>query len=706
MEIKQLLQEHYGYTTFREGQQELIEGVLAGRDCLGIMPTGGGKSLCYQLPSLVLDGVTIVVSPLISLMKDQVDALDEMGIPSTFINSSLDFTDYKMRLSGIRNGRYKLLYIAPERLENEYFRELIQSVKIACLAVDEAHCISQWGHDFRTSYRKIPQLIELTGRYYPVIAFTATATDQVREDIVSLLQLKDPLIKVTGFDRKNLFFGVERPKDKFIWLRQHLNVKESAIIYASTRKKVDELYNKLTQIGFPITRYHAGLSEEERAKNQEDFIYDRLPIMVATNAFGMGIDKSTVRQVIHYNMPKNLESYYQEAGRAGRDGEDANAILLYSSQDIIINKYLINQGSTRDQFEKLNQMINYCYTGRCLRQNLLGYFGESAPDDCGKCSNCTSEQEMVDITVETQKILSCIYRMDQRFGMGKVIEVLRGRQTKGVKQFRFEKLSTFGIMKQYSEATIREIIGFLTAEAFINVTGGDYPLLKLAAKAASVLYKGEKVHMRQIHVQTKETSKEIAYDLEVFDVLRGLRKEIASAKGVPPFIIFGDVSLKAMARTYPTTPEEFMTIPGVGELKLKTYGDTFINAIADYLKDHEKMVFLDGEQPTQRMAVSAERKITTTALTTYSYYQKGLTIPEIATERELAETTIEGHLVTLIKEGYDIDLDRFIPIETQHQIIDAIRQEETRRLTPIKEKLPDVSFAEIRLVMTAYYKEE
>lgn len=590
------LKKYFGFDSFRKGQREIIEKILEGRDVLGVLPTGGGKSICYQLPALMKDGLTLVISPLISLMKDQVDALREDGIDASLINSSLDFETYIDTLNDVRKGKIKLLYISPERLDNEFFRDFLRDINLSFVAVDEAHCISQWGHDFRPSYKLIADLYNIIGPHIQIAAFTATATKEVRDDIINNLALKDPFVKVTGFDRPNLKFIVRKPKDKLRFLKAYLEYRQgkSGIIYASTRNRVDKLQRYLAAAGLSVTKYHAGLSEAERKKAQEDFIFDKKDLVVATNAFGMGIDKSNVGFVIHYNMPKDMESYYQEAGRAGRDGEDADCILLYSAQDIIINKHLINQSSNlayrKIQLEKLQTIINYVNTNKCLRAFILEYFGQDYKGDCDFCSNCLDDIKKEDKTIDAQKILSCIFRLDQKYGISTVVDCLKGSKNKNAREKGLENISTYGIMKEKSAEEIKDLIGVLIADGYIKVVGLDYPVLALTEKSKDILFSKVKFYARKTEVKKSVKHKEQDLgsqgDQALFDRLKKVRLDLSKLRKIPPFIIFSDQSLKDMAINKPKNEEEFLKIKGVGEKKLIQYGDIFIAEINDYLRDN------------------------------------------------------------------------------------------------------------------------
>ena len=599
-----ILKQYYGYDTFREGQEELIDAILDGRDVFGVMPTGAGKSVCYQVPALMMDGVTLVVSPLISLMKDQVRALNEMGVHAAYLNSSLTYNQYKLALANAVRGQYKIIYVAPERLETREFLEFALQAPISMVSLDEAHCVSQWGQDFRPGYLKIRTFIEKLPRRPIVSAFTATATKEVQEDVTNLISLHNSKRVVTGFNRPNLYFGVSIPKDKKQALRQYLSVHatESGIVYCATRKGVEEVHEMLLKEGYPVTRYHAGLEDVERRRNQDDFIYDRKPVMVATNAFGMGIDKSNVRYVVHYNMPKNLESYYQEAGRAGRDGEPAECILLFGKKDVITNEYFIEQDRENDELteteleivkaaerEKLRRMTWYCYTQGCLREFMLQYFGEeSAP--CGNCSNCLNQTELTDATHEAVLFVKGVKESGEHFGEKIIIEMLHGSLTPKVKQFKLDQKESFGVLKSVNLDKLSQISRQLQLKEYIMVTSSEYPVLQVGEKARELLEGTEKLMLREMKKTAKKDEKKLrsreksrmAKSNSIFERLRKVRLDLARAEKVPPYLIFSDRTLVEMCQKMPASEEEMLKISGVGAHKLQKYGDAFLSVIRDF----------------------------------------------------------------------------------------------------------------------------
>ncbi len=597
-----VLKEYFGHDSFREGQGRITDSLLGGRDVLGIMPTGAGKSICYQVPALMFDGITIVVSPLISLMKDQVSALVQSGVAAAYINSSLTHAQYLKVLQNIKSGKYKIIYVAPERLCAPAFLGICRNLNISMVAVDEAHCVSQWGQDFRPSYLKIPDFIDALNSRPVVGAFTATATGAVRDDIKTLLRLVSPLVVTTGFDRPNLFFSVMQPKNKSIELMKLIKERknESGIVYCSTRKAVEEVCELLQKNGFAATRYHAGLDENERRRNQDDFVYDRATIMVATNAFGMGIDKSNVSFVIHYNMPKNMESYYQEAGRAGRDGRSADCILLYSAKDVRTNQFLINNSEpnpdlTEDEQEevrrrdreRLKQMTFYCTTHKCLRKFILEYFGDKGPERCEKCSNCLSNHENTDITVDAQKIMSCVARTGQRYGKKVICDVLRGSKNERLISAGLSRQSTYGIMADCPEKRLRDIIDHLCENGYMTAQGDEYPILKLAPKSRGVLTGQETLRMMlEIPQKKKAAAAKDAplspADEKLLAALKDLRKSLAMRQSIPAYVVFTDATLIDMCRLKPKTQEEFMEVSGVGQAKSQRYGEVFLTVIAEF----------------------------------------------------------------------------------------------------------------------------
>lgn len=697
---KGFLRTYFGFDEFRKGQDEIIEKVLQGEDTLGIMPTGGGKSVCYQIPALTLRGVTIVISPLISLMKDQVDALEKAGIPSTYINSTISREDMQERLSGVYNGNYKLVYIAPERLESDFFLNLLHKIHISLIAIDEAHCISQWGHDFRPSYLLIRKLINRIKPKPVVLALTATATPQVREDIRQLLDIKQENTVVTGFGRENLRFQVVKGQNRDLFLTEYIrkNSGQAGIIYAATRKEVDRLYSHLIAKGIPAGKYHAGMSEAERNSFQERFLYDDIQIMVATNAFGMGINKSNVRFVIHYHLPRNMEAYYQEAGRAGRDGEESDCILLFAPQDSHIQSFLIDQSEMDEQrkeneYGKLRKMAAYGHTESCLQQYILHYFGEENPPECGNCGNCTDEREQEDVTVEAQMVLSCIKRMDERFGKTMIAKVLTGSGDQKIRSFGFDRLSTYGIMKDKTQKETAEFIDFLTAEGYLRPTDGSYPILMLTEKAASVLRGQEKVFRKEkVHIT------QLVEDNQLFEALRKRRKEIAEAEKVPPYVIFSDTTLREMSALLPMSKVEMLQVKGVGERKMEAYGEVFIQEIKQYCE--ENGIEQKPQDIVAAPSVKQERRgsnKTPSHHVTYKMLQQGLTIEEIARERGVSERTIEGHLLKCPGDGLEVDWSSFVPSEYEPLIQEAADEAGGERLTPIKELLPEeISFFMIR----------
>ena len=597
-----VLKEYFGHDFFREGQDRITDSLLGGRDVLGIMPTGAGKSICYQVPALMFDGITIVVSPLISLMKDQVSALVQSGVVAAYINSSLTHAQYLKVLQNTESGKYKIIYVAPERLCAPAFLGICRNLNISMVAVDEAHCVSQWGQDFRPSYLKIPDFIDALNSRPVVGAFTATATGAVRDDIKTLLRLVSPLVVTTGFDRPNLFFSVMQPKNKSIELMKLIKERknESGIVYCSTRKAVEEVCELLQKNGFAATRYHAGLDENERRRNQDDFVYDRAAIMVATNAFGMGIDKSNVSFVIHYNMPKNMESYYQEAGRAGRDGRGADCILLYSAKDVRTNQFLINNSEpnpdlTEDEQEEvrrrdreqLKQMTFYCTTHKCLRKFILEYFGDKGPERCEKCSNCLSNHENTDITVDAQKIMSCVARTGQRYGKKVICDVLRGSKNERLISAGLSRQSTYGIMADCPEKRLRDIIDHLCENGYMTAQGDEYPILKLAPKSRRVLTGQETLRMMlEIPQKKKAAAAKDAplppSDEKLLAALKDLRKSLAMRQSIPAYVVFTDATLIDMCRLKPKTQEEFMEVSGVGQAKSQRYGEVFLAVIAEF----------------------------------------------------------------------------------------------------------------------------
>ena len=594
----------FGYDAFRPGQESVIDSILSGKDVCAIMPTGAGKSVCYQIPAMLLSGITLVISPLISLMQDQVKALNEAGIAAAFINSSLSERAFHETVRKTRNGDYKILYVAPERLVTEGFMELAKTIEISMVTVDEAHCISQWGQDFRPSYMNISQFVDMLEKRPIVSAFTATATENVREDIICTLGLQDPFVLVNGFDRENLFFQVEKPKSKEQYILDYVasHESESGIIYCATRKNVDNLYNLLESKGFSVAKYHAGMSAEERKRMQDDFVFDFTSIVIATNAFGMGIDKSNVRYVIHYNMPQSMENYYQEAGRAGRDGLEAKCILLFSAQDIVINRLLLEHKEMTDlsleelatvkerDMQRLQSMERYCYTTECLRNYILKYFGEKPEKPCGDCGNCLHTFETLDMTDAAKQIINCVYESRQRFGKTIIIDTVAGAKTARLDEIGAVNYKSYGVLASTNKKLIRRLVEQMVAEGYLRV--GDYQVVKLGNFQAlkdpetTVMVKitdDDKLPQRAEKPKKKTNGKDAltAAGFKLFDKFRELRLQIAREENMPPYIIFSDKTLIDMAVKMPRSKSEMLEVSGVGENKYGKYGERFLRVIEE-----------------------------------------------------------------------------------------------------------------------------
>lgn len=597
MTAAEVLKKYFGYESFREGQQELITNILERHDVLGIMPTGAGKSICYQVPAVMLEGITLVISPLISLMKDQVGTLNEAGIRAAYLNSSLSYAQYRKALSLARGYTYKIIYVAPERLMSDEFLSFAKEMKISMVCVDEAHCVSQWGQDFRPHYLQIREFLKEMPQRPIVSAFTATATTQVKEDILQLLDMKDPYTITTGFDRKNLYFAVEKPKDKYQallhYVKQH--TEDAGIVYCLSRKTVEEVCDRLCADGFAATRYHAGLSDAERMNNQDDFIYDRKTIMVATNAFGMGIDKSNVRFVVHFNMPKNMESYYQEAGRAGRDGEQADCILLYSGKDVRLNQFLIEQGSGHEDMEeavrmelqqkekeRLKSMTFYCTIPSCLRHYMLQYFGEESDGYCGSCSNCLTQYEECDIRMEASRLVECIRHSGERFGKTMIVDIVKGSANAKIKSYHLDRNPAYGTLKDSSRNHLYEILQHLQFQGILKQSEDGYSVLsihqeELLPTDGPLMMKI--VKEKQVQTPVVQTD---SGDNRLFELLRICRSQLARKAHVPPYMVFSDKTLHDMCAKVPHSREEMLGVSGVGEVKYDKYGEAFLKVIASF----------------------------------------------------------------------------------------------------------------------------
>ncbi|MCU0797930.1 MAG: DNA helicase RecQ [Akkermansiaceae bacterium] len=710
-QLADLLKRHFGYDSFRPLQRDIMEQALADRDTLAILPTGAGKSLCYQLPALARDGLTVVVSPLIALMKDQVDQLTASGIPATFLNSTLDPQENRDRLAAIRAGEIKLVYLAPERLMSGDFLSIVRTWKVTALAVDEAHCISEWGHDFRPEYRRLRELREaLPG--VPVIALTATATPRVREDIVTQLSLQDAAVFVASFNRPNLNYLVEPKQDATARLVQFIKSRgmDSGIVYAQSRKRTEELAATLRNSGIPAICYHAGLEAPERARNQEAFLRDEVRVVCATVAFGMGINKPDVRFVIHADLPKNIEGYYQETGRAGRDGLPADCLLLYSRGDVA--KYLrfldeIPDEEAREHSRKqLDQMADFAESDQCRRIGLLGYFGEIWPqDNCGACDNCLAPRETWDATIEAQKFLSCILRVKQSghppVGIRHLCDILTGSRAEKIIAKNHDNLSTYGIGREHNTNKWAEIARQLARKGLIAIDSGNFPTVTITADGLTLLRERRPLSLTRLMATEKSRAPragEIECDLALFDRLRALRKQLADAASVPPYVVFSDVALRHMARDYPTTDAAFLRIPGVGERKLTDYGQAFIGLIGAFLENHERRTFasLTGIAPFPPKPPKPATN--PTAQVTLELYRAGKSIAEIAKERGLVESTIESHLATAIAQGEPLDPRSFYTESEEQEVRAALEGYTEEALKPVFDHLGGrISYGKIKL---------
>jgi ATP-dependent DNA helicase RecQ len=720
-EILSVLKNRFGFDRFLPLQEEIVSNVLAGNDSLILMPTGGGKSLCYQLPALCQDGYTMVVSPLIALMKDQVDSLQANGIPAAFVNSTLTPQENESVLTSTAEGGVKILYVAPERLATARFRNFLQAAGPSLIAIDEAHCISEWGHDFRPDYRNLKNVRDLLPGV-PVIALTATATEIVRRDIADQLQIESGKSFVSSFNRPNLSYTV-KPKlhsfDSLVELvDRHKN--ESAIIYCFSRKETESLAADLVSVGISAAPYHAGLDHPIRRATQENFIKDEISVIVATIAFGMGIDKPDVRLVVHYNLPKTVEGYYQETGRAGRDGLPSDCVLFYTFGDKVKQDYFINQIDDLDErnhaAEKLAKMVDYCELRSCRRQFMLNYFGEewvpeSGGNDCGGCDVCLAVKEEFDATEIAQKILSAIIRTGERFGIKYVADVLRGSNAKRIRELQHDQLTVHGIASDSSDAELREMFGLLQDEGLVAVSLGEYRTISVTAEGRAFLNNRTTLKLDRIPQSAEvpssreprdgSRSKNLDYDQELFALLRGLRKQIAQERNVPAFVIFGDVSLHEMAFYFPNDQDAFGAISGVGTTKLDQFADRFISLISEYCDEHDLSPRPKSGGRLRKPAKKRKRSVLSRSLMeTKRLFTEGFSVDEITSERGFGSQTIMSHLEKIGRADPNFNLEQLLPSPERVAAIEAVlRTNESGYLTPVKEELgDDYSFEEIRIV--------